>query len=82
MNKNQNLVKEVCEELGINQTELSRRLEVSQPTISAWNGGSMPKMAKIALELLIETKQQREQLKKIKDFYNVIQNLNIKPLKI
>jgi DNA-binding XRE family transcriptional regulator len=69
MNKNQNLVKEVCEELGINQTELSKKLEVSQSTISDWNNGKIPKMAKLALQLIIKTNVQEKQLREIGNFY-------------
>lgn len=57
----ENIVKRVCEEFNLSQKELSELLEVAPTTISGWNE-KMPKMAKIALELMLSNKYLDEQL--------------------
>ena len=71
-----NIVQRVCKELEINQTKLGKRLGVSQSSISDWNNGKIPKMAQLALELLIENKQQKEKLQKVAEFYEIIREIN------
>lgn len=57
----ENIVKRVCEEFNLSQKELSELLEVAPTTISGWNE-KMPKMAKMALELMLKNKYLDEQL--------------------
>ena len=52
--KEENIVKKVCKELNITQAELSRHLDVSQATISDWSKGNIPKMAEMALKLILD----------------------------
>ena len=56
MSEEQNIVKKVCKELNITQAELARQLEVSPATISDWAKGNIPKMAEMALLLILENK--------------------------
>lgn len=66
-----NIVKKVCAELGITQAELGRQLDVPASTIGTWASGKIPKMAEVALTLMIENKEQKEILdaiKKARDF--------------
>ena len=72
----ENIVQKVCKELNINQTRLGKRLGVSQSSISDWNNGRIPKMAQLALELLIENKQQKEKLQKVAEFYEIMREIN------
>ena len=58
----QNIVKRVCLELGITQKELAEELDVPQPTVTRWSKGDIPKMTKIALELMLRNKYLDEQL--------------------
>jgi len=57
---NENIVKKVCKELGITQKELAEMLEVSTSAVSLWSKGEIPKMAKIALECMLENKKCKE----------------------
>ena len=70
-----NIVKKVCEELKINQSELSQLLGVSTSSISEWNKGNIPKMAQLALKLMLENREQQNQLKSIKKLFNIIQEI-------
>ena len=70
-----NMVKKVCKELEINQSELSQRLGVSTSAISEWNKGNIPKMAELALKLMLENREQRNQLKSIKEIFSIIQKI-------
>jgi transcriptional regulator with XRE-family HTH domain len=70
-----NIVKKTCKELGITQKELADMLEVSQPTISEWQKGNIPKMARMALELLLENKQLKNKLDGIRQFKELIQTI-------
>jgi len=72
---NENIVKQVCKELGITQKELAEMLDVSTSAISLWNKGDIPKMAKIALECMLELKECKEKLKSIKKARDLIANL-------
>ena len=56
----ENIVKKVCKELGITQKELAEMLEVQPSAVSNWSSGKIPKMAKIALECMLENKKCKE----------------------
>ncbi|HIF9884207.1 TPA: helix-turn-helix domain-containing protein [Campylobacter coli] len=62
----ENIVKKVCKELNITQAELGRQLDVPASTINTWASGKIPKMAEVALTLMLENKQQKEILEAIK----------------
>jgi predicted XRE-type DNA-binding protein len=70
-----NIVKKVCEELKINQSELSQLLGVSTSSVSEWNKGNIPKMAQLALKLMLENREQQNQLQSIKKLFTVIQEI-------
>jgi len=77
MNKDKelNIVKKVCAELGINQTQLSELLGVFPATISQWAKGDIPKMAQMALKLMIENKEKEEKLQAIKKALDIIKSI-------
>ncbi|EPA9303940.1 helix-turn-helix domain-containing protein [Campylobacter coli] len=62
----ESIVKKVCKELNITQAELGRQLDVPASTINTWASGKIPKMAEVALTLMLENKQQKEILEAIK----------------
>ncbi|ECR3172075.1 helix-turn-helix domain-containing protein [Campylobacter jejuni] len=62
----ENIVKKVCKELNITQAELGRQLDIPASTINTWASGKIPKMAEVALTLMLENKQQKEILEAIK----------------
>ncbi len=68
----ENIVKKTCKELGITQKELAERLEVPQPTMARWQSGDIPKMAKFALELLLENKQLKDDMDIIKKAHQIL----------
>jgi len=72
---NENIVKKVCKELGITQKELAEMLDVSTSAVSLWSKGEIPKMAKIALECMLELKECREKLEAIKKARDLISSL-------
>jgi hypothetical protein len=61
-----NIVKQVCSKLNITQAELGRQLDVPASTIGTWASGKIPKMAEVALTLMLENKEQKEILEAIK----------------
>lgn len=69
---NKNIVKKVCAELGITQAELGRQLDVPASTVGTWASGKIPKMAEVALELMLENKRKDEILKAIKKAQEMI----------
>jgi len=77
MNKDKelNIVKKVCAEFDINQAELSRRLDVTPATISEWANGQIPKMAEMALNLMIENKNIKQHLENVKKFYQTLKEI-------
>ena len=58
--KEENIVKRVCRELGVTQSELARMLGVSPQNVSDWQKRSLPKMTEMALKLLLENKNLKE----------------------
>ncbi len=71
----ENIVQKVCKELNINQTELAKRLDVGTSTVSEWKKGNIPKMAELALKLILENRQQKKQIQKIKEFSSFLQKI-------
>ncbi|EPX9011727.1 helix-turn-helix domain-containing protein [Campylobacter coli] len=71
----ENIVKEVCKELNITQKELSEILGVPQTTISGWATTKIPKMAELALNLLIENKTLKEKLEIFKKAHKIASEL-------
>jgi len=74
--KTTNIVKQVCQELGINQAELAIRLGIGRSAISKWNNGNIPVIAKTALELLIENHKQKNELKILDSFTELLTQRN------
>ncbi len=70
--KQENIVKKVCAELGITQAELGRQLDVPASTVGTWASGKIPKMAEVALELMLENKRKDEILTAIKKAHEMI----------
>ncbi|PCI30999.1 MAG: transcriptional regulator [SAR324 cluster bacterium] len=58
----ESIVNRVCIEFGFSQKKLADMLDVSEPTIAKWNKGEIPKMANLALGLLLENKKLKEDL--------------------
>jgi len=69
--KEENLVKKTCKELGITQKELAETVGVSQTTVFRWNTKGIDKTAKVILEGLLY-KQKFTDLENI--FKNKISN--------
>lgn len=75
MEETENIVKKVCRELNVTQAELARQLEVSPATISDWAKGNIPKMAEMALSLILENKEIKQHLENVKNFYKTLQEI-------
>ncbi|EJF06813.1 Helix-turn-helix protein [Thiovulum sp. ES] len=61
--KEENLVKKTCRELGITQKELAKMLDVSQDTVTNWTKGEPKQIIKVLLEALIYKKKFHNILK-------------------
>ena len=73
MNEEQNIVKKVCKELNVNQRELGEILDVPVGTISRWaSTDDIPKMAKLALELLLENDQYKKGTDALKTAFKLL----------
>ncbi len=68
-----NLIKEVCKELGITQKELAEQLDIPQSTVSRWaSNEEMPKMAKMYFELLLNTNQLKEKFEILRKAHKIL----------
>lgn len=63
----QSLIKEVCSVLGITQKELADKFDLLPSAVSQWNNNDVPKTAKVALELMLENKQLKADIKTLID---------------
>ena len=70
-----NIVQEVCDKLNINQATLAKKLDVGTSTVSEWKKGNIPKMAELALKLMLESREQQKKLQKIKEAFSIIQKI-------
>ena len=72
MSEDENIVKRTCKELGVNQKELAEKLEVSPASVSDWAKGEIPKMTKLALELLCKNREYEEKFKILKQAQKIL----------
>lgn len=73
MDKEQNIVKRVCKELGVTQKELGELLDVPSGTVSRWaSTGDIPKMAEMALKLLLENEQYKKGTEALKTAFKLL----------
>ena len=67
--KEESLVKRVCQEYSLTPKELAEKLEIPKGTIGRWSSSKkMPKTAEIALTLMLENKKLKDKITNIKDF--------------
>lgn len=75
--KEDNIIKNVCTELGINQKELAEQIGAAEATVRNWSAGKeIPAWAHKSMEMLIELKKHRELSKTAKHFFNIIQEID------
>ena len=72
MADDENIVKRTCKELGITQKELAERLDVPQPTIARWQSGDIPRMAKLALKLMLENKELKDDMNILREAHKIL----------
>ena len=70
-----NVVKQICKELGITQKQLAQILEVPEGTVSSWAvKNEIPRLGKKAIEFYIEAKKNEEIINSYKKFTNMLQS--------
>lgn len=74
MDKNINIVKEVCTKLNLTQKELWNMLDISFPTIArwSWDNTKIPKMWMLSLKLILENIELKNKLEIIKNAYKTL----------
>ncbi len=67
--KEENLVKKTCRELGITQKELAERTKFKAQTIRNWSStGELPDYAKVFFDLMIKFNHQQQIINNFKKF--------------
>ena len=70
-----NIVKQLCKEIGITQKELAKVLEVPEGTVSSWAvKNEIPRLGKKAIEFYIENRKKEEIIQSYKSFVDLLQN--------
>jgi DNA-binding transcriptional regulator YiaG len=74
------LIERVKEELGMSQSDIARKFDMGTSTVSKWakKKALMPTSAKVALELMIEKKEDKKIIDSIKSFSNIIAKMTQK----
>ena len=72
--KKTNVVKEVCQELGITQKQLAEILEVPEGTVSSWAvKDEIPRLGKKAIEFYIKNQKNQKIVDSYKNFIELLQ---------
>jgi len=71
-----NMVKKVCKEMNISQSDLARQLDVTTAAVAQWGSKEIPKMAKKTLEFMLKSYKQEQQLNAIREFYRVLHEID------
>jgi transcriptional regulator with XRE-family HTH domain len=70
------LVKRICKEYEITQTELAEKLDIPKGTISRWvSTKRIPRTAELALNLMLKNRELENQLKSFKIFREALNRL-------
>ncbi len=79
--KQENLVKKTCRELGITQKELAERIGVSQEALSRWsNGQKIPKTVETLFQALLKINRMSNIESELINFRNKLDNLILNQL--
>ena len=79
-NKDDNIVKRTCKELGITQKELAERLGVHLTTVQKWAASEkIPENAEKSIELLVENHRLKTKLDKFTTAFNLIEEARKQP---
>ena len=74
--KEKHLVKQVCKEYGITQTELATELDIPRGTLGRWSStGNIPKTAELALKLMLKNRELENKLESFKIFREALNKL-------
>ena len=77
-NEEENLVKQTCRELGINQKQLAEKIGITPEALSRWSRGSViSKNSQVLLETLIKLSKYEKFIPQLKDMRNNIDKLII-----
>jgi len=66
LEKEENLVKKTCRELGITQKELAEKIGISDRTLSRYATNIIPKNIELHLNLLLQLKNKNEIIQNLK----------------
>ena len=74
--KNINIVKLTCKELGITQKELADMIGAAEATVRNWSAGKeVPKWAIKSMSLLIENKKNKEIINTLKQLQQLLKEI-------
>ncbi len=70
-----NVVRQLCKEIGITQKELAHILEVPEGTVSSWAvKNEIPRLGRKAIEFYIQSLKQEKIIQKYKSFVDLIEH--------
>ncbi len=70
-----NIVKQLCKEMGITQKELAKILEIPEGTVSSWAvKNDIPRLGKKAIEFYMESRKKEKIIQSYKNFIDLLQN--------
>ncbi len=74
--KEEHLVKQVCKEYDLTQTELGEKLDIPKGTISRWvSTKKIPRTAELLLKFMLKNKELEKKLDAFKGFKDALNRL-------
>jgi len=74
------LIDRVKKELGMSQSDISQKFEIGESAVSKWvkKKGKMPTGTRIALELMLERKEERKTIELVKTLFSELNKMTEK----
>jgi predicted transcriptional regulator len=74
------LIERVKKELGMSQSDIARKFDIGEAAVSKWvkKKAKIPTGTKIALELMLESKEDKKTIELVKTLFSKLNEMTVK----